>query len=1434
MVSFKDITASGGTAVSPLAFQENVPKYDPSSFYNWEQDNIPLWVLEQRGETLYRQLGSPGGNPGGMTFTLSSTGYYDEALGVYDNIDDIVERIPKRLKFPVLVELCSYGALGKLDIANITCEGDGKLEFRNMAYCEDVDASANIIADLTTSPAGASSMITGAYSVGVSASMLNVSSSRTEVVFGAAASWNTNARLFCLQGPDTDRQANNLTVHIASGASLVAGPVNATETAKGNGQFRFEAYTSGLDYSIPTGDANPVFGSGSPEMRAVDGDYYATQSMLQKREEMLSTGQSTLVAYGNWFSSIKVKDCQGDIIFRNILNDGSNQYSDQATQGCIHSTENGWNIENSDVILDNNASIRNSLTGFIIKNSRVRATGHWLSWRNYTKTSKVTTDRQKNGTGVLALNTDIEFDTTVYPNSRKYINWFGKSKRGFELRNSTVRGGIYCNAFSGTTIPNGGSQLLGYAGTGPEGTSLADNVGVGGDIMTTILNAADCNESGFHLEGSDVEFMGRMNGYLNQGDGLRSLRSQVRLPQFTFNHNTGYGIQLQGSQLTYGWGLDTISDAVGETSYRKPDAYPSILYTNTTFGGSVTDSTKRVRNRANFNCANNNQNVLVTKSSSLVASHMNNIPWHYGRWGGADWPQSGAGNYSIGAMVLYTPMSHFGATPYRRNNLPGLVVTNNSDAEFVNVNYTISSVDTGKGKVAIASQGSNITFRGTSGCTTTMNYFPVTSNSQQFRSWLAAGVVATDNSNIEMTGPTKLARFGVPVLAESNSNFVAKPPTLPGTDNVLDISGYHLIGEDDDWATSANHTSLELHSTRACMVANKQSNLRLYALGGRVVGDPGGTTARDSVDVLATGYADAYLGEQNNQFELSTSGGYVKFYPNAFVSGIDLGHGPELEENTNSMDVTVRYLLNGNDSTEVDRHESGTTGGMCVRAVGGSNVDVNLVNFHMYCYPASLSGAFYNYDGNGCEYVPDVVPPIGGGNGIPGPDIGVVASLVPPAYGTEAGALDGEGNPIGGQTNAVRSNHSTGRIVTNAGNTNQIGTATNMDNQGTMYTTAGKGNSYNSVVDDVDCNIVVIGDGFVGPDIGGTGQSAGQDQLGNTVSLTTNRPGMYYRNFDGTTPGVNADNNLYRDPGCMGTQIHIWNIADTSRVHASNTLVNGLDPETASLGDDATGSNALNYHGPGGKWWNGVSLDYFGQGGRRTTYGSLGNSFHNCGIYRLMFSTRGDLKAMYDVSCLSSTYSIADGYHETVPSGGSFVDQVNGGGYTHFTQTTRMLGTADTRNITNGDCDMPGGVYESSACLRVFGWGNPAPIPTQGPAQIQMRLGGFSGMNAWSGANWPDSAWMYSQAAPAFPIPPLNMDWQGYLRNWFDETASNTWQNAKHLAEDKVNGVSIYRSHRSSLAGGEGREAGIGGVDGVVSYGKGVRSLNLFEFERLM
>ena len=44
----QDIYTSSGTVMLQNAWAPYVAKYDTSSFYNWEQDNLPLYDLEER------------------------------------------------------------------------------------------------------------------------------------------------------------------------------------------------------------------------------------------------------------------------------------------------------------------------------------------------------------------------------------------------------------------------------------------------------------------------------------------------------------------------------------------------------------------------------------------------------------------------------------------------------------------------------------------------------------------------------------------------------------------------------------------------------------------------------------------------------------------------------------------------------------------------------------------------------------------------------------------------------------------------------------------------------------------------------------------------------------------------------------------------------------------------------------------------------------------------------------------------------------------------------------------------------------------------------------------------------------------------------------------------------------------------------------------
>ena len=1412
MVSFKNVSSVGGDGTIPLNWTDSVPKYDPSSFYNWEQDNVPLWAIEQRGDTLYRTMGYPGGNPEGVTFTLSSTGNSDESKAIYDSIDDIVERIPKRLKFPVLIEICRYGQLGRLDLANITCEGDGKLEIKNKAFFQDVNASARSVVSVSGSPADAAlgdrKYLETVYSVFASATMMNVSSTRLATSFADVGSWYSEGRLFTMQGPDTDRQANNITAYVASGSAT------RSWMTGGYGYFQIphpydwrNEYGAGADTAI-AGTAASAWGDATPWYGSATKDY-----MIQKRCGRYTQGQSALVGYGAYFSSISLKDCQGTVILRDILVDAGNDQNDlRGATGQVHRGEYGIDIENSEVILDNVTSMRSALGGFKATNSRVKVTGHCIAYRNYTKTGNTPALRLQNGVGFYSLNSDLEWDSTDYLDARKYINLFTKSKRGMDLRNSTLRGGIAWNETDTSAIPNAGSQLLGLSSTTVNGVSYAELSGGGGDTLTTTINISDCNEHGLYSEGSDIDFNGRFNSYLNVGDGIRLRRSQAALPQFTCNNNSGWGMSLEGSQLTYAGGSENFP--VRADGYSQVTAGGRIInnaiQSNDFGSGPSAETGYRIRNRAQFHVDSNNQNLLVDKSSSLQVAQMNNIPLYVGQWGGCDWLNSNS-DYGLGVDVSALPATHFGATPYRANNKPGMVITNNSDAELVGVSYAVNSHDTGKGKVAITSNGSNLTFRGTSSTCTTFNYFPVVDTSSLFRSWMSAGVVATNNSNVELTGPTKSARFGVPFLAENNSNFEVKPPTFIGTDNILDISGYHLLPYAG--ASGVNHTKLEVHSTRACMVANKKSNIKLFGLGGKVVEGATGNTL-NSVDVFATGYADDYIGDQNNQWDRSTSAGYVKFYPNGFTSGV---MADALKSRVSLVPTTVAnqtfnvknpYVRTPDSGPGDFYHRNGMTGGMCVRAVEDSGVDVNLVNFHFQGSPSSVSGVYYNLNGTGCEVFTDTKADVGPGN-------------TAPSYTTDAGSdaleaggmmgVDGAGNQPGGRTGSTGNSDFDDTLVEGS---NNYATSQNQTGQGSLATVAGMG-TQNSTF----------------------GSDTKNDQVGSMTVIGDERdPRVRFRAYMETKAGATINpphGGLMSSPTCMGGQIQIWNIADTSRIHASNILANGMDPLTWSLSAQPGNPNpASNCHGPMGKWRNGVSLDYYGLGGRRTTYGGCGAVYANTGVFRLMMSTRGDLKSFYDVSTLSGTSTGANGWRDTALSGGSPVDQVNGAGYTHWTQNVRVLGPCDNiRRLTGTDSDFPNGIYQLSSCLRVFGWGMPSMNPSAGVGTIQPRLGGFSAYNAVSGVGGKDySGWIYTTAEPATPLPPLGMDSLGYMRNWFDESAAGMWQNAKHMAEDKVNGVSIYRSHMGGSAGGEGRDH----KSSNCSYGVGVRSLNVFDLERLV
>ena len=196
-----DVTG-GNFVITAANNLTDVRKYTASSFYNWEQDNIPITDLETRTNSLGAAIGITETGIAGATLVLSSVA--DNANSVYDNIDDIINRIPKLLTFPLLVEICSYGSLGDLKIEGISIKGNGSLEIINRNHGQALfgDSTPSYIKtfdDFNGVPFG--SYVTERNCVTVSSTSIYTqiaaaTSARHSVTCFSAAAWNANVRAF--------------------------------------------------------------------------------------------------------------------------------------------------------------------------------------------------------------------------------------------------------------------------------------------------------------------------------------------------------------------------------------------------------------------------------------------------------------------------------------------------------------------------------------------------------------------------------------------------------------------------------------------------------------------------------------------------------------------------------------------------------------------------------------------------------------------------------------------------------------------------------------------------------------------------------------------------------------------------------------------------------------------------------------------------------------------------------------------------------------------------------------------------------------------------------------------------------------------------------------------------------------------------------------
>jgi hypothetical protein len=407
-------------------------------------------------------------------------------------------------------------------------------------------------------------------------------------------------------------------------------------------------------------------------------------------------------------------------------------------------------------------------------------------------------------------------------------------------------------------------------------------------------------EAGIKLENSILDYSGRL---LLDGNyfGLDSVNSKLKVDTLNTRYNQSTGLRMKNSDLVYnkdlyaGYLLDTLKSIGPETFKEGQLGF--------------------IQNGKAIEADNSTIKPLLTSSTQDLY------------------------------QTIYTS-GIFGISEEESSGItPAFLAKNGSELDLIHVHTDYSHlpasslIDGVYGLFARADNESTVTLRGSVNYATVMQ--GPTDRDDQLHT---AGIYANNNSTIKVQGPTASYQVGVNFLVDNNSNLYMSP--LESENGQLLVSSFNL-------SDPGNHTMVELHSTRACLVANKNSNIYMHDLG-----DKTDNWARGTLGGALLATYD-YTGDP-----LYTSAGYVQFYPNAVIdpagaawATITPGNNWAFDAETNIPSKDYQYLF---DTT--GEFSSVTTGGMCVRAIEDSLVHVN--NVHFPAGWTNCSAAVYDYQGD--------------------------------------------------------------------------------------------------------------------------------------------------------------------------------------------------------------------------------------------------------------------------------------------------------------------------------------------------------------------------------------------------------------------------------------------------------------------------------------
>lgn len=952
-----DIYTSYGNTKLYHCWTDKVTKYDSSSFYNWEQDNLPIYDLDERTHYLWEQLGYPTSAVPGVALVVSADASDTDIAcnkSVFRSLSAAIEAIPQSINYPIIIEVASFGDLGDLVLSNRRFGPNGSLEIINRNFAKQ-ECSVSNAASVSAGVPGVFPHIVGKID------STNDPFSRGGAFHGYLSSVVTGVSFDTSNGNSSPLkgflQASCMSLSAPVFSSTTDSRLSGTGavgTIKLNAFISSQKFFDNFKKSTVVIDSfntlNPYI-TGDPygmQFKAYDLISHSSEDIFNKDIETLNltrlssipkvfnggekyNGWQGFVAtsgynglyYGNKLNKIFVNNCDGKIFIRNFFLHGGGSQST--------GNNNGVEVNNSpNILLENIVVARYRKAGFKFTNSNVVITRGCAAYRIYdfdATGARLTRPNLfgiaypafnatsgypliDNGAGIVANNSTITFSSTHEIESTLYQSRWGQSNKPFI--------GNYC-IFEFTRNANG--MILNNSIV--QGGKIQDSTQVYPTLSEMYFDFDHNVGHGIISNNSKISLDGRLR-LIGNSLGASINNSVLELDKLTCLSNQLQAIEAFNSKITY-------------------NKNSNIFHV----GGNLLDDYTYP-----YHFENNGQNLLLN-NSTFTPVYTSSMEEKYAR------------------ILFKNPVGiQLGAAETTNVGLlESVKLKNNSESVFISpffyrdvghsreADQITNPYYSKKGTELLVENNSKAILKGT-------KYFATKAVGPESVSYSRnyAGLAAENNSTIQIVGPTVIAQFGIDLIADNRSKILLST-NRENLDNSIDLSSINLND-------TANHTMVELHATKACIVADNNSMIEARDLGSFY--DTWGLDGSKETSSLYTSGLD-YLATIEI-LRPYIKGGSLQFYPNPSpptfkgTGGdyIDLASSPNFTQVYGVEAIDPNIMTGGslltkeafdyasskysflhplNPSYSKLYFSSVTMGGVCVKAVNNSFVNIQNVNF---------------------------------------------------------------------------------------------------------------------------------------------------------------------------------------------------------------------------------------------------------------------------------------------------------------------------------------------------------------------------------------------------------------------------------------------------------------------------------------------------------